>query len=167
MTSPRAVAEAPASTVFVGIDLAADPRRTGLAVLHEDDRCVVQQVCVGAEDDALVQAVRSAGKAGVDVPFGWPEPFVELLAAHAAGVLPAPGSTGPDWRRDLAMRTTDRAVHRRTGLTPLSVSTDRIAYPALRWAGLEARLRELGIDVSRDGSGTVCEVYPATPCSPP
>lgn len=30
-----------------------------------------------------------------------------------------------------------------------------------RWAGLEARLRERGIDVARDGSGVVFEVYPA------
>ncbi len=59
------------------------------------------------------------------------------------------------------MRTTDLAVHRRTGLTPLSVSTDRIAHPAFRWAGIEAGLREMGIDVARDGSGRVCEVYPA------
>ena len=59
------------------------------------------------------------------------------------------------------MRETDRAVHARTGLTPLSVSTDRIAHPALRWAGIEARLREEGIDVARDGNGRICEVYPA------
>lgn len=59
------------------------------------------------------------------------------------------------------MRHTDRAVHERTGLTPLSVATDRIAHPALRWAGIEARLREQGIDTARDGSGLICEVYPA------
>jgi hypothetical protein len=59
------------------------------------------------------------------------------------------------------MRFTDREVHRRTGLTPLSVSTDRIAHPALRWAGIEARLRDSGFGVARDGSGVVCEVYPA------
>lgn len=61
----------------------------------------------------------------------------------------------------MAMRTTDLAVRDRTGIVPLSVSTDKIAYPALRWAGVEARLRAEGTDVARDGSGRICEVYPA------
>lgn len=147
---------------YVGIDLAAQARRTGLAVLHEDgERCMLAQVVVGAEDRALIDAVGGATKTGVDVPLGWPRRFVQLLAAHAALELPAPESTGDDWRRDLAMRATDRVVHRRTGLTPLSVATDRIAHPALRWAGIEARLRDRGLDVARDGSGALCEVYPA------
>lgn len=59
------------------------------------------------------------------------------------------------------MRTTDLDVHRRIGITPLSVATDRIAHAALRWAGVEARLRDLGVDVSRSGSGAICEVCPA------
>lgn len=147
---------------YVGIDLAAQPRRTGLAMLREDgEHCVLDQVTVGAEDDALVDAVAGATKAGVDVPLGWPRRFVQLLAAHAVHELPTPESTGDDWRRDHAMRATDRVVHRRTGLTPLSVATDRIAHPALRWAGIEARLRDRGLDVARDGSGALCEVYPA------
>lgn len=147
---------------YVGIDLAADPKRTGVAVLRTDaDSCTVQHVAVGADDDDLIGAIRSSTKTGLDVPLGWPQRFVELLAAHAAGPVPAPASTGPEWRRGLAMRATDLAVHRQTGLTPLSVSTDRIAHPALRWAGLEARLREFEVDVCRDGSGVVCEVYPA------
>lgn len=146
---------------FLGIDLAADPKHTGLAVLGGERANTLEHVHSGAEDDALFEAIRMADKAGVDVPLGWPEPFVEVIHAHARGTLTVPSSTGPAWRRDLAMRATDRAVHRRTAQTPLSVSTDRIAHPALRWAGLEARLREASVDVSRDGSGVVCEVYPA------
>ena len=147
---------------YAGIDLAAQPRRTGLAVLRTGAGAgALERVQVGAEDDELVDAVTAAVKTGVDVPLGWPRRFVELLAAQAAGALEAPESTGDDWRRDLAMRATDRAVQRRTGLTPLSVSTDRIAHPALRWAGIEARLRARGTAVPRDGAGAVCEVYPA------
>lgn len=153
--------EYPGSMTFVGIDLAADPKNTGIAILREDSGCVVDHVRVGVEDDDIVEAIRNAGLAGVDVPLGWPKQFVELITAHAAGTVPAPVSTGPQWRRSHAMRATDAEVHRRTGLTPLSVSTDRIAHPALRWAGIEARLRELGVNVARDGSGVVCEVYPA------
>jgi hypothetical protein len=147
---------------FVGVDLAAQPRRTGLAVLRDlGGTLLVTQARSGAEDDELVRAITGSVKTGVDVPVGWPDRFVDLLAAHAAGTLSPPDSTGDAWRRDLAMRATDLAVHRRTGLTPLSVSTDRIAHPALRWAGIEARLRASGLDVARDGSGMLCEVYPA------
>ncbi|RSZ65556.1 DUF429 domain-containing protein [Corynebacterium hylobatis] len=146
---------------FVGVDLAADPRRTGLAVIRGEDGCMIEHLTVGAGDEAIIQAAQSAQRVGVDVPLGWPTSFVDLLTAHAAGTLPTPESTGPEWRRNLAMRATDLAVHQHTGLTPLSVSTDRIAHPALRWAGMEARLRDLGVDTARDGSGVICEVYPA------
>ena len=150
------------SARFVGIDLAAQARGTGVAVLAEDLEGVrIERAVRGAEDEHLLEVLEGALKVGVDVPLGWPRGFVELLGAHAAGELPAPESTGGAWRRGLAMRATDLAVHERTGLTPLSVSTDRIAHPALRWAGIEARLRVLGVDVSRDGSGVLCEVYPA------
>ncbi|GAA4284166.1 DUF429 domain-containing protein [Brevibacterium daeguense] len=145
----------------MGIDLAADPTRTGLAVVSGNGRCIVEDVHVGADDDDVVEAISTADKAGVDVPMGWPDRFVQLIQAHARGAVAAPASTGPEWRRGLAMRVTDRMVHRATGLTPLSVSTDRIAHPAMRWAGIEARLRDIGVDVARDGSGAVCEVYPA------
>lgn len=59
------------------------------------------------------------------------------------------------------MRKTDLEVHRRTGLVPLSVVADRIAHAAIRWAGIEARLKEAGVNAARDGSGVICEVYPA------
>ena len=147
---------------FIGIDLAASEQRTGLAELTEDAGCVVvRHVTVGATDHDLVKAIRTARRVGVDIPFGWPDAFVEVLTSHARGTLAPPEDTGPSWRRTLAMRATDRWIQERTGLTPLSVSTDRIAHPALRWAGIEARLRASGVPVPRDGSGVVCEVYPA------
>lgn len=151
----------PVTSRFVGVDMAADPRFTGLAVLAGDSSCVVEELCVGVVDADIVRQVETADRVGVDVPLGWPESFLEVVTAHAAGTLVAPDDTGPQWRRPLAMRATDREVHRRTGLTPLSVSTDRIAHPALRWAGIEARLRKRGTAVDRAGFGVVCEVYPA------
>lgn len=147
---------------YVGIDLAAEAKRTGLAVLSEvGEGVIVERVEVGADDNSLIDVIRAADRVGVDVPLGWPDGFVDLISAHADGVLAAPASTGREWRRTLAMRATDLMVHQRTGITPLSVSTDRIAHAALRWAGIEARLRELGLDTARDGSGVICEVYPA------
>src|SRR5699024_11896779 len=146
--------------MFLGIDLAADPRRTGLAALRESGGTVlVEQVRVGADDTLIVETVEAADYVGIDVPLGWPQRFVDLLGLHAAGTLPAPASTGPEWRRGLAMRATDREVHRRTGLTPLSVSTDRIAHPAPRWAGIEAHLRESGVDTARAGAGRRAEAH--------
>ncbi|MFE2656323.1 MULTISPECIES: DUF429 domain-containing protein [unclassified Brevibacterium] len=145
---------------YGGVDLAADPKRTALAVINDDNGLVIDDLVVGINDDAVVDVVMSTEKVGLDVPLGWPDPFVQLVSDHAHRTLTAPPTTGPEWRRTMAMRATDLAVRERTGKVPLSVSTDRIAYPALRWAGIDARLRADGVDVSRDGSGRICEVYP-------
>lgn len=125
------------------------------------DGVLIERVVVGVDDDAIVAAVGDSDRSGVDVPLGWPDSFVELVRRHAAGELVAPPDTGPEWRRGLVLRATDRWVHERFGLTPLNVAADRIAHPALRWAGIEARLREHGLDLTRDGTGAVAEAYPA------
>lgn len=76
--------------------------------------------------------------------------------------MPVPGGlTGQQWRRQLAWRHTDETVRKETGIIPLSVAADRIGHAAMRCAGLLARLGSPGSPVSRDGSGTVTEVYPA------
>jgi predicted nuclease with RNAse H fold len=59
------------------------------------------------------------------------------------------------------MRRTDLFVHEQLGLTPLSVSADRIAHVALRCAVLLTKLGAAGQPVDRSGSGPVAEVYPA------
>lgn len=147
--------------LVAGIDLAADPRKTGLAVLREEGHVVrLDDVHVGASDDDVLAAIIPASKAGVDVPFGWPRRFVDLVAGHQAGYLESPAHTGPDWRRAVLYRETDLEVRRQVGKTPLSVAADKIAYPAIRWAVIAARLRELDIPTPLDGSGVVCEVYP-------
>jgi hypothetical protein len=156
--------EAAAHRRFVGADLAAAPERTGLAILVEDLRrgtLTVERAVLGAGDDEILDSISAADRSGVDVPFGWPESFVRFVAEHGAGTLTPVEDTGPGWRRGLALRATDRAVRELTGLNPLSVSTDRIAYPALRWANLAARLRAAGHAVEPDGGGLACEVYPA------
>lgn len=146
-------------TVFIaGVDLASQTAQTGLAVVSADSSALrVEQLEVGADDSAIIEAIRQSVKTGVDVPLGWPDRFVDLVSAHHAG--------GPqqcaDWRTEAVLRMTDRVLKEDFGLRPLSVSTDRIAYPALRWSGIEAQLKLLGIDTARDGSGRICEVYPA------
>ena len=46
------------SPLFVGIDLAAQARSTGLAVLRDDgERCRIDQALLGVEDTALLTAI--------------------------------------------------------------------------------------------------------------
>jgi predicted nuclease with RNAse H fold len=146
----------------VGVDLAAQPEGTAVAVVEwTPTGARLCGVVSPAPDVDVIEAVQAAAKVGVDCPFGWPDAFVQAVGAHRAGTLAAPPSSGRPWRRELTLRETDRFVHARTGLTPLSVSADRIAHAALRWAAVSAALAELGCDVRRDGSGPLVEVYPA------
>jgi predicted nuclease with RNAse H fold len=147
----------------VGVDLAAEPERTAVARIDWlSGRAKILEVSCGADDRTIVAAVAEAQKAGIDCPLGWPDDFVAFVAAHQAGHVRVPGDvTGREWRRGLTLRLTDRVVHAETGLTPLSVSADRIGHVAMRCAGLLAQLAGQGQAVDRSGSGTVVEVYPA------
>ncbi len=148
--------------ITVGVDLSAEPEGTGVAVLEwRDSTTSVVSLHVGWADGPLIEAMLEADKVGVDCPFGWPDAFVDMVVAHRAGRLAAPPTSGRPWRRGLALRETDRAVHARTGLTPLSVSADRIGHAAMRWAAIAAALDARGVDTRRDGSGLLAEVYPA------
>jgi len=95
---------------------------------------------------------------GIDVPLGWPTPFVDAIAAHHRFEA-WPGAMGDE--RRLFFRATDRFVWSQTGRPPLSVAADRIAWPAVRAARLLSRLSgRRGQDRSGAG-GTLVEVYPA------
>jgi predicted nuclease with RNAse H fold len=147
----------------VGVDLAAEPERTAVARIEwSGGRATICDVTCGADDSAIVAAIAQAQKAGIDCPLGWPGEFVAFVAAHQAGHVTVPGGvTGRQWRSRLTLRLTDRVVHAQTGLTPLSVSADRIGHVAMRCAGLLGELARQGRPVDRCGSGTVVEVYPA------
>jgi predicted nuclease with RNAse H fold len=147
----------------VGVDLAAEAERTAVARIEwSSGRARIREVVCGADDGVIVAAIAEAHKAGIDCPLGWPDEFVAFVAAHRAGHVTIPaGITGREWRRGLTLRLTDRVVAAETGLTPLSVSADRIGHVALRCAGLLAQLAGQGQAVDRTGGGTVVEVYPA------
>lgn len=148
--------------MFVGIDLAAEARNTAIAVLRDRGAQVaIEHVRVGADDDDIIAGIASAHKAGVDIPFGWPVRFTDLITAHAEALSSPQPDTGKEWRREILYRSTDLEVRRVVGKIPLSVAADRIAHPAIRWAGIAARLRDQRIAVPLDGSGIACEVYPA------
>lgn len=141
----------------VGVDLAAQAKHTAVAVVDwHAGTARVADVEIPADDDAVLRWSAGADKVGIDCPLGWPEPFVQFVRSH--GAL-APEAV-PDWR-SLAYRRTDEHVRAVTGLTPLSVATDRIGLTAIRAARLQGRLARCGHDVRRDGGGLIVEVYPA------
>jgi hypothetical protein len=164
----------------LGIDLASQAANTALCVVAwEPGGASVRALARGGwdgvllTDELLADAVCGAHpieggwgaagrpvKVGIDAPFGWPEPFVDALAAHAR-MEPWPARLG-EGRARFERRATDVFVWERAKKLPLSVSTDRIAYPAMRCAAILGALQgRLGAAaVARDGSGVVVEAYP-------
>ncbi len=149
--------------ITVGVDLAAEPKGTAVALIEwSDSGAKLEALFVGADDNSVIDVSKAADKIGIDCPLGWPEDFVSFLVGHQSGSLRASEEVGNiDWRRNLSFRETDRNVRAIIGRWPLSVSTDRIGVTALRCAGLLARLAEAGLTVDRAGFGDVVEVYPA------
>ena len=158
-------------TATLGLDLASQPKHTALCVIAwADDRADVGALWKGVDawgaplrDEIIVAAMGgrhrelpAPSKVAIDAPLGWPVDFIHTIA----GSMRWPGLGGD--RRRLERRATDYWVHGTTGKLPLSVTTDRIAYPAMRAAGLLAHCAAAGdavIDVS-GVAGLVCETYP-------
>lgn len=104
-----------------GVDLAAEAKGTAVATIAwSDSGAHLRDLVLGAEDDVIADAATSVDKLGIDWPLGWPTPFVEFISRHSAGDIEEPVSSGREWRRTLAYRTTDEAVQKLTGLAPLS-----------------------------------------------
>ncbi|MGW9630228.1 DUF429 domain-containing protein [Agromyces sp. NPDC055520] len=146
-----------------GVDLAADTKKTAVAVIRwERGRATVEQVVLGASDGLIVEVAVEVDLMGIDCAFGWPDDFVEFVSRHAAGArVDLSRDEGMDWRRRLAYRETDREVLRRTGRSPLSVATDRLGLTAMHCAALLDALADRIGQIPRGGSGRVVEVYPA------
>jgi hypothetical protein len=143
--------------ITLGIDLASQPRSTAACAIEwRAGRARVIDVACDQDDDALVKRIAGADKVGLDVPFGWPDAFVEAVARfHMGRAWPEATVTA------LRYRETDRVVAARTGRWPLSVSTDLIGVPTFRAARLLARLAVEGHAVDRSGAGRLVETYPA------
>lgn len=163
------------TTLTMGVDLAAKPAKTAVCILRWGaGKPTVVLLARGKDRDSTPLddkwiSTRAAGlrkdygeitKVGIDDPFGWPVPFLKAVEAYRRGPhwpYPIEGSSG-----ELRLRETDRAVHQRSQRWPLSVTSDRIALPAMRCAGLLTAIAgHIGpAAVKRDGSGLCCEVYP-------
>lgn len=110
------------------------------------------------DDDNLDMLIAGADVVGIDAPFGWPRAFVEAVAGWRGTVW------SPEERKRMQFRETDLFVQRETGIWPLSVSTDRIALPAMR---ANALLQRHGVKDRSGGPSAqqpkpqFFEVYPA------
>jgi predicted nuclease with RNAse H fold len=147
----------------LGIDLAAEPRKTGVAwVEWTDGEARVVGLQVGASDNDLVEAMSIATKTGIDCPLGWPREFVAFITRHQDDHVVVESGVPADWRRRLSYRVTDLNVKATVpGIQGLSVSSDRIGVTTMRCAALLSQLAAAGHTVVRTGNGPVAEVYPA------
>lgn len=140
----------------IGIDFAAQPRETAICeIAWEGSSATLVQLSKNVTDAQIRQLVAgpSPHAIGVDIPFGWPKDFVAFVSAQMQITAPLPVSSMEQKR----LRATDRFIKGRFPKSPLSVSTDKIGIPAMRWAALS---REFGL-VNRAGDGRFYEVYPA------
>jgi len=145
--------------ITAGVDLSSQDRHTGLCAMDwSKSEATVIDLRLGVTDQEIVDLIRTVDKVGIDTPLGWPIAFAEAVAGHSNN-----GSWPSDYRHenttDFRLRRTDVWIWRDLGLRqPLSVSSDRIALPAMRAASLLSSLTE---KVPLDGSAIVVEVYPA------
>ena len=148
--------------LIAGVDLAAEPKGTALALIDwAEGGAKLVHLELGVNDEGIIDASKQATKIGIDCALGWPIEFVDFVVAHSQskpGASPIDG--GIDWRRRMAYRETDRQVREITGRWPLSVSTDRLGLTAMRCAGLLSKMRQGGVEVDRSGAGRVVEIYP-------
>jgi hypothetical protein len=142
--------------ITLGIDLASQPELTGICeITWGPGRASITDIRVDVNDTELKRKLGSdrLDKIGVDIPLGWPDPFVAAMNHHRAM------EHWPDSQTNqLRYRATDEFVNRELKTRVLSVSSDRIAIPAFRAARL---LSEVLPSIDRTGAGRVCEVYPA------
>lgn len=94
----------------------------------------------------------------VDVPFGWPDLFVKLMADRHDGPLPAEAmpeaAEWEKWRtREVAQRRTDRFLtdHPEIKTRPLPASFQMLGATAAMWVLVEAQLVSLGVAIDRAG----------------
>jgi predicted nuclease with RNAse H fold len=138
--------------ITLGIDLSSSKEGTAASVIEwSKSRVVVQEPELRCDDNKLDDLIRNAEVIGIDAPFGWPKAFVEVVAGWNVT-----GWTS-EQRKRLQFRATDLYVREVLGIWPLSVSTDRIALPAMR---ANALLKRHEVE-DRSGDGKFYEVYPA------
>jgi predicted nuclease with RNAse H fold len=142
----------------VGIDFASKPKNTAICVIAwTDDVAQVESARSNVTDDDILALTTHVDRLGIDIPLGWPEAFAKAVELHVT-THAWPSDYEHDQNERYRFRRTDLWLRDQLGLPlPLSVSTDRIAIPAMRAAALLATMAPSALD----GSGFVVEVYPA------
>ncbi|MBI2170310.1 MAG: DUF429 domain-containing protein [Actinobacteria bacterium] len=142
-----------------GVDLASKDVNTALCVIDWEAKRV-EMLRRNVSDDAIVDAVATVERTGIDAPFGWPTAFLQAINGWMDGGAWSQDQSHADALAGLRYRTTDLIVKKVRN--PLSVSTDLISITAFRCARLLTMIDASVGGVDRTGcSGPVCEVYPA------
>ncbi|MEA2171115.1 MAG: hypothetical protein QOF76_4415 [Solirubrobacteraceae bacterium] len=75
---------APRLRITAGIDLSASPRTTAICRIKWDGAVArAEFASAHGTDERIAETIRSAERTGIDAPFGWPQPFVAAVTAHA------------------------------------------------------------------------------------
>ena len=143
--------------VTLGIDLSSQSKDTAACLIRWSDgraRVEVHHPREGCDDKKLNGLIEKSDVVGIDAPFGWPTRFVAAVAAENW-----PYTKWSDDRRDrFRFRTTDFRVRYELKRWPLSVSSDKLALPAMR---VMALLRWHRVTDRSGGDRRFFEVYPA------
>lgn len=154
-----------------GIDLASQPDNTAMCLIEwRDADAAVVELARGSDrfgerlyDKRLLHAMVgdlygiAPAMTAIDAPLGWPTLFAQVIANQ---------SDWPDALEEnparLVRRSTDIHVAELTGKQPLAVTTERIAYAAMRANRILGRLQRAShLTVDRSGlTGAICETYP-------
>lgn len=160
-----------------GLDVSTDKNKTAAVALDWSTpgkaRVVLVHRPLRAVDMAPLIFKYGANRWAVDVPFGWPDQFVSLMADRHKGPLPAQAMpSAGDWEkwrtRQVAQRLTDRFLtdDPRIKTRPLPASFQMLGATAAMWVLVEAQLASLGVEIDRAGlEGPVCETYPSAALS--
>lgn len=179
----RAIAPFKPKELFLGVDIATKAGHPALTALawtqagHPEVVAVWKVVSHEALAQLLGRGSDAYRAAAVDVPSAWPRSFTAMLTEHETGPLQhiptdggeaqsnLDGEAAADWRTvTLALRATDRQIHRRYHMRPIAVSFDKLGATAAAWALIEAalgpRLDRTGRRAS-DADQRILETYPA------
>jgi Protein of unknown function (DUF429) len=153
-------------TLTFGIDLAAQPERTGACLVEweGDGAGVLRQLQTGLADAELLEVMvrPEVTRVGIDAPFGWPMEFLQAVSDFRDHGSWPDAPDQDSHQRSMRLRVTDWVVREKVGVTPLSVASDKIASVAMRCARLQSAYWEAtGERPDRSGAGRLCEVYPA------
>lgn len=150
----------------LGIDIASQARDTALAAIEWPETGSPRLIAFSEleesqfTDDRLTEVLRSHdwGRVAIDVPFGWPSGLLDLLGRWRRGEVvdfPAERRKG---RSETLYRRTDLVTWDRTGVKPIPVGVENLAWVSLRAFHVLSQA-----DLHRDRVGLrspVLETYP-------